>query len=66
MFSVCDVVLINKIDVLPYFDFDMEKCEEYVHMRNPNAVVIPICAKTGEGIDKWVQWLRKEITEWNN
>lgn len=51
MFQVCDVVLVNKIDVLPYFDFDMEKCVEYVHMRNPEAKVIPICAKTGEGMD---------------
>ena len=50
MFQVCDVVLINKIDVLPYFDFDMDKCREYIAMRNPNAKVIPICAKTGEGI----------------
>ena len=44
MFQVCDVVLINKIDVLPYFDFDMDKCREYIAMRNPNAKVIPICA----------------------
>ena len=50
MFSVCDVVLVNKIDVLPYFDFDLEKCREYVHRRNPQAKVIPICARTGEGI----------------
>ncbi|MBR4994094.1 MAG: hydrogenase nickel incorporation protein HypB, partial [Lachnospiraceae bacterium] len=49
MFSICDVVIINKIDVLPYFDFDMDKCKEYIHMRNPKAKVIPICAKTGEG-----------------
>lgn len=64
MFSICDVVLVNKIDVLPYFDFDMEKCEEYVHMRNPKAVIIPICAKTGEGIDVWADWLRTQIKEW--
>lgn len=64
MFSICDVVLVNKIDVMPYFDFDMDKCKEYVHMRNPNATVIPICAKTGEGIDKWAEWLRKQINEW--
>ncbi|MCQ2471244.1 MAG: hydrogenase nickel incorporation protein HypB [Clostridia bacterium] len=64
MFSVCDVVLVNKIDVLPYFDFDLEKCKEYVHMRNPKAEVIPICAKTGEGIDKWADWLRNQINEW--
>ena len=62
MFQVCDAVLINKIDVLPYFDFDMELAEKYIHMRNPNAVIFPICAKTGEGIDAWVSWL-KEKTE---
>ena len=62
MFQVCDAVLINKIDVLPYFDFDMELVEKYIHMRNPNAVIFPICAKTGEGIDAWVSWL-KEKTE---
>ena len=62
MFQVCDAVLINKIDVLPYFDFDMELVEKYIHMRNPNAVIFPICAKTGEGIDSWVSWL-KEKTE---
>lgn len=65
MFSVCDVVLVNKIDVMPYFDFDLEKCKEYVHMRNPKAKVIPICAKTGEGIEQWAQWLRDAIEEWN-
>lgn len=64
MFSVSDVVLINKIDVLPYFDFDLEKCREYIHMRNPNARVIPICAKTGEGIDQWADWLRREVAAW--
>ena len=62
MFQVCDAVLINKIDVLPYFDFDMELVEKYIHMRNPNAVIFPICAKTGEGLDAWVSWL-KEKTE---
>ena len=64
MFSICDVVLINKIDVLPYFDFDMEKCKEYIAMRNPNAKVIPICARTGEGIEEWNEWLMKQVTEW--
>lgn len=66
MFSVCDVVLVNKIDVMPYFDFDLEKCKEYVKLRNPNAIVIPICAKTGEGVDKWAQWLRDAIEDWKN
>lgn len=64
MFSVCDVVLVNKIDVMPYFDFDMDKCIEYVHMRNPKATVIPVCAKTGEGIDEWADWLRNQINDW--
>lgn len=64
MFSICDVVLINKIDVLPYFDFDMEKCKEYIHMRNPKALVIPICARTGEGIEEWADWLRREVKAW--
>jgi len=64
MFSICDVVLINKMDVMPYFDFNLEKCTEYVHMRNPKAKVIPICAKTGEGVDKFAQWLLEEIENW--
>ncbi|MBO6197939.1 MAG: hydrogenase nickel incorporation protein HypB [Butyrivibrio sp.] len=63
MFSICDVVLINKIDVMPYFDFDLDKCKEYIHMRNPKAKVIPICAKTGEGIDEWAKWLSENIDE---
>ena len=64
MFSICDVVLINKMDVMPYFDFNLEKCTENVHMRNPKAKVIPICAKTGEGVDKFAQWLLDEIENW--
>lgn len=64
MFSVCDVVVINKIDVMPYFDFDLEKCKEYIHMRNPKAMVIPVCAKTGEGIDQFADWLLNEVNNW--
>ena len=64
MFSICDVVLVNKIDVLPYFDFDMDKCREYVKMRNPNAKLIPICARTGEGMNDWYDWLRNEVKVW--
>ncbi len=64
MFSVCDTVVINKIDVMPYFDFDLEKCKQYIHMRNPKAQVIPICAKTGEGVDVFANWLLKEVQEW--
>ena len=61
MFSVCDLVLINKIDVAPYFDFDFEKCNEYIKMRNPEAEVIPVCAKTGEGLEKFAEWILKQI-----
>ena len=64
MFSICDVVLVNKIDVLPYFDFDMDKCREYVKMRNPNALILPVCAKTGEGIGAWADWLREQVRLW--
>lgn len=64
MFSVCDLVLINKIDVAPYFDFDFEKCKTYIKMRNPNAEIIPICAKTGEGISSFSDWLLKNIRQW--
>ena len=66
MFSICDVVLINKIDVLPYFDFDVEKCKEYIKRRNPNAKVFMVCAKTGEGIDEWAQWLLSEVKSWRD
>ena len=64
MFSICDVVLINKIDVMPYFDFDLEQCKKNILMRNPNAKIIPICAKTGEGMEEWVDWLKKETAAW--
>ncbi len=64
MFTVCDVVLVNKIDVAPYFNFDLEKCRANVAMRNPRARVIPICAKTGEGMDEWFEWLRAEVAAW--
>lgn len=64
MFSISDVVLINKIDVLPYFDFDIEKCKKYIHERNPKAKVFTICAKSGEGIAEWAEWLDSEVKEW--
>ena len=66
MFSICDLVLINKIDVLPYFDFDIEKCKEFIKQRNPKAEVIPICAKTGEGIEQFAKWIKKQIFDWRN
>ena len=64
MFQVCDAVLINKIDVAPYFDFDFEKCTEYIRMRNPKAVIFPISAKTGEGIEAVADWLTEEVKNW--
>lgn len=65
MFSICDVVLINKIDALSVFDtFSMERVRENILMRNPNATIIPISAKTGEGIDVWADWLRTRVAEW--
>ena len=65
MFRVCDAVLINKIDVLPYFDFDMERVEEYIHMRNPDAKIFPVSAKTGEGMAAWTDWLEARVRDWN-
>lgn len=59
MFQVCDVVLINKIDTMPYFDFNLEVCKENIRKRNPKAHVIPISAKTGEGMKEWTDWLRE-------
>ncbi|MBQ0037580.1 MAG: hydrogenase nickel incorporation protein HypB [Clostridiales bacterium] len=64
IFQVCDVLLINKIDVLPYFDFDMEKVQEYAHRRNPDIKIIPISAKTGEGVEEWANWLREQVAAW--
>lgn len=64
IFQVCDVLIINKTDVLPYFDFNMEKVKEYAHMRNPNLKIFPVSAKTGEGIEEWCQWLRDEAAAW--
>jgi hydrogenase nickel incorporation protein HypB len=64
MFSVCDLVLVNKTDVLPYFDFDLDRCREHVRMRNPTARVIPICAKTGEGVDAFAAWLLEQVAAW--
>ncbi len=65
IFIVCDALIINKIDVLPYFDFDMDKVREYAKMRNPKLKIFPICAKTGEGMEAWCDWLYGEVMEWN-
>lgn len=65
MFSIVDLLLINKIDVLEYFDFDLEACKERVKKLNPKAEVITVSARNGEGIDKFAEWIRKEVKEWN-
>ncbi|MDF2483963.1 MAG: hydrogenase accessory protein HypB [Herbinix sp.] len=64
MFSIVDVLLINKIDVLEYFDFDLEACKERVKKLNPNVKIIAISARTGEGLEEWADWLRTTVKEW--
>ena len=66
MFTICDAVIINKIDVMPYFDFDLEKCRSYILRRNPNAKIFPISARTGEGVDALAAWLLEETEKWRN
>lgn len=65
MFSIVDVLLINKIDAASFFNFDMQACIQRAKKLNPNVVVLPISAKTGEGIEEWVSWLRGAVKEWN-
>lgn len=65
MFQVCQAMIINKIDVLPYFDFDMVKVEEFTRERNPEIKIFPVSAKTGEGFDAWEAWLREQVDQWN-
>lgn len=65
MFSIVDVLLINKIDTISIFDFDFEAVKDRVKKLNPNIKVIPISAKTGEGIEEWSEWIRKEVYNWN-
>lgn len=64
MFSICDVILINKMDVKPYFDFDMEKCKANIRLRNPNAKIIPISAQKNEGLEEWTNWLDNAVKSW--
>ncbi|MEG0273645.1 MAG: hydrogenase nickel incorporation protein HypB [Longicatena sp.] len=64
MFQVCQCLLINKIDVLPYFEFDLEACKQRVWKLNPDMKIISICAKTGEGMDEWTNWLKEQVTTW--
>ncbi|SHH44283.1 hydrogenase nickel incorporation protein HypB [Clostridium grantii] len=65
MFSIVDVLLINKIDAIDYFDFDLEAVKERVLKLNPNIKVIPISARNGEGIEEWAEWIRTEVKAWN-
>ena len=65
MFSIVDVLLINKIDALDYFDFDIAACAERAKKLNPNVKIIPISARTGEGIGEWTGWLRQQARAWN-
>ena len=66
MFKVSDVLLITKIDTISYFDFDIDKCIERVKYLNPDIKIFPVSAKTGEGMDKWEDWLRKQTKEWKS
>ena len=66
IFQVCDVLIVNKIDVLPYFDFDMDKLREYALMRNPALEIFPLSARTGEGMDAWCGWLRRQVRAWKS
>ncbi len=64
MFEVSDLVLVSKMDVAQYFDFSLEKLTENVRLRNPHAQILPLSAKTGEGMDAWIDWLRAEVAAW--
>lgn len=66
MFTVCDAMIINKIDVLDYFDFDLDKVREYAYKRNPDIKIFPVSAKTGEGMDEWCKWLKEQVCKWNS
>lgn len=64
MFQVCQAMIINKIDVLPFFDFDMKKVEEFARERNPEIRIFPVSAKTGEGFEAWENWLKEQTDQW--
>lgn len=65
MYETCQLLVVNKIDVLPYFDFDCKKLEEYARMRNPDIKIIYASARTGEGIDEVADWILNSVKEWN-
>ncbi len=64
MYETCDLLVISKIDVLPYFDFDREKVVEYAKMRNPDIDILFVSAKTGEGMDDLAEWIIRHTKEW--
>ena len=64
MFSICDVLLINKIDAMDFFDFDLVAATERVQRLNPAIKIIPISAKHGTGMDEWADWLRNAVADW--
>ncbi len=64
MFEVADVLLVSKLDVLPYFDFDPDRLRDHAHRRNPGLQVLPLSARTGEGFDAWIDWLRRAVADW--
>ena len=64
MFEKSDVLIISKIDALPYFDFDLETCIKRVKRLNPKIKIFPLSAKTKEGMKEWLDWLQEETVEW--
>ncbi len=66
MFSICDAVIINKCDVMPYFNFSIERCTEHIRRLNPEAKIFPISALTGEGVSAWTDWLLGEVRAWRD
>ena len=65
MYESCQLLVINKVDVMPYFDFDREKVVEYARMRNPDIQILFVSAKTGEGVDAVADWIEKNAAAWN-
>lgn len=66
MFEVSDLVIVSKMDVAAHFDFDLAAFEENVRLRNPQATILPLSAKTGEGMEAWLAWLRGELCAWRS
>ena len=66
MYETCDLLVVNKIDAVEFFDFDFEKVAEFARMRNPEIDIIFISAKTGEGVDELADWIEKQVSEWNS